>query len=280
MKRIIKVFCCAFLFLFCITTTACANNKPPAQSSLDAYKQNGYHEIVCSKYLKVKCSNFVTVKNHILCKNNTTVSFELLTDIIADDGFDANNLNFETGKVLSGFLIDEVFVDVENIENHSFKINKDTKVEAVKSSFEIDGVCIYTISAFNTNAETFLIDTNTYIRNHLTYDGTNYIATDNFLFYFVSNTQTNVTATTETVAVGSNKSDLIYNLEIPLETEDVYFFVLIKTENNKLILKNIGNSEVAEHCFATEDFNVSANGINNIKIFTIDNLSYLDEYIK
>lgn len=280
MKKIIKVFCCAFLLLFCITTTACANNKPPAQSSLDAYKQNGYHEIICSKYLKVKCSNFVTVKNHILCKNNTTVSFELLTDIIEDHGYDADNLNLETGKVLSGFLINETFIDVENIEHYSFKINKDTRVEEVKSNFEIDGVCIYTISAFNTNAETFLLDPQTYMRNHLTYDGTNYVTTDNFLFYFVSSTQTNVTATTETTPAGSNKNDLIYNLEIPLETESVYFFILIKTENNKLILKNIGNSEVGEHCFAIAESNISANGINNIKIFTIDNLSYLDEYIK
>lgn len=283
MRKLTKTFCCIFVFLICITTfSACSNNPPPTTGGLlNIYKNDGYFEIFASPYLEIKCNenNTVTIASTTLYKENSIITFSLNDSAFQENGFVSSYVNIQTEKLFYGFNIAGKFVSIENINTYSFNIKKDTTITEVFLDTKFLGCAVYTISNFNDNADKFLTNDN-YLSDCTMLISNKISTTDNFLFFSTESYSNTSSNTIVSNVANTNFYNKLYYFEIPLETTEIFSYLIFECENN-LIFVSTGNQSVAENCFSELTFSVNnSSGLNSIVITTTNDLTTLNEYKK
>lgn len=272
MRKYFKSILCILMCVIALNLSSCSNknkdnNEEELLAKIEYYYALGYHKISFDNNVKIAVDeekHVVLSESIIMAQNNTDISISFNNENNPNFSLSNDNFaNFETGLILSGFNVNEIFYEISDA---TFKIKTDVTISAKFNRFKTIGVAVYNISDdFPTvDIPKGKFDTlSTSIENPL-------------FFYATELTQSafsknNLEANTElesTVTTNNDGTFSVYvHMSIYLETTDVKICLILYDEENNSYFSSFN------HTGEFRDTDIEIDGLNNayssLKLITL-----------
>ena len=288
MKRFLNIFLSFIILCLIIVLPACSNkdnNNSTNSSNEEYYLALGYHSITFDKYSTINYdnsqNNLVNIsENKIMLPHNA--KFSISFNLEDNPEFELNNsniINFNTGKILSGFTNDN---DNYEINNNSITLKNNLNISAVFDNFKTLGVALFPITEENST----LLPTLSGKFNSITN-----IEPDNLLYYYSkdgsyesfenNNNQIVSMATyhTTTNLLQNNTFELDIWIEIYFNTTAVNAYLILEDgANNYYFYQKDFADDFINNSLNFESLSNENSSIEKIKISLTYDITTKDEY--
>lgn len=285
MKRFFNIFL-TFSIIACIMLlSACSNDKDNDNAEFENpeyYLALGYHYITFDNYSTIIYDNTnndktIVANNKIMLPHNSkfSISFNLSsnTNFVSSN---SNFINFETGKILSGFTDGTTNY---NIYQNEIILKDNITLSATFENFKTAGVAIVSMI----DSETQKPDLSKSFNNMPNLDDLlYYYSKDSSFESFASDNNkinSNTGYITTITSLENNKFELNIYLETYLETTKVYAYLILIDDNNCYYFfeKEFGDDFMNEILTFDNISNANCN-IHKINLSLSYDLSTRDEY--
>lgn len=249
MNKILRILFCCFVVIITFSCISCSDDSNENESANtlneEYYSALGYHTIEFDSYLTISCEdeNMITINSQkVMVPNNTNITLNFDTE--NNDNFVKNNknfINFSEGTILSGFIVNENHIDIENA---TIKVKENLTISSNIISFEIVGLAydqIVTATQNNIdcsgkfNSITDAVSTLKYF----------YTSSCKISEFNNSKVTSNGTQNLSASQTQDSKFKLDAEIEIYIETIDINLYFILKDSNNNFYLIETDKSKTS-----------------------------------
>ncbi|MBQ8451366.1 MAG: hypothetical protein IJ538_01105 [Clostridia bacterium] len=266
--NIVSIICFSLLLPLMLVSCNISPNNP---KSVDFYKENGYHEINIGDNILAEydINSSIQIDGTLLLRHDAEITFSIKS---LENKFDYDNAKLIYGIKVNNFT----YSSISKTLNATFNMN----VSVAYSNFETIAVAVVGIYNDLENPDAPTIE-NLNIRlndDSLTVPTTAYfVRLDKFNDGNFGVNFTNVAQSKLNVLNENNSYQIDAIIECPADFDEIYFFLILKDETNKLYA-HVLNKFISNSATVSVPIKSSTNNISSFKFTLTDDITTIDSY--